>query len=139
MKCFIDTNILLDVLEERQPHYEYSAQIWSLAESCRIEAFVSAISFNNIHYLVQRHESRKAAQRAVELLNATFTMIPLGQEIMNRAIQAKRADFEDTIQFFSAVSVQADCIITRNAKDFPQDVLPILSPEAFLSQFADQF
>ena len=52
---------------------------------------------------------------------------------------AKMPDFEDAIQFFSALSIEADCIITRNIKDFPADILPVFTPEAFLTQFKEQF
>jgi len=139
MKIFIDTNILLDVFQERVPHFEDSLQIWALAESRKAEVFISAISFNNIHYIMRKHAGKDSAQRAVEVMNSNFSMVPLVQDIVGKAIMAKMPDFEDSIQFFSALSVGADCIVTRNVKDFPADILPVLTPEAFLTQFADQF
>ena len=60
-------------------------------------------------------------------------------EYYRKAIMAKMPDFEDAIQFFSALSIDADCIITRNVKDFPADILPVFTPEAFLTQFKEQF
>lgn len=137
MKLFIDTNILLDVFLERHPHYVNSAQIWGIAESRRAEVFISAISFNNIHYIVRKHNGREYAQRAVEVLNANFAIVPLVQDIIGKAIMAKLPDFEDSIQLFSALSVGAECIVTRNIKDYPPDVIPVLSPETFLSHYYD--
>lgn len=133
MNFFADSNILLDVLENRDQHYEYSSQIWTLAESGKAQAFISAISFNNIFYLVRKHAGRKRAQQALELLNSVFTMVPLGQDIVNKAITSKLPGFEDAIQFFSALSVAADCIVSRNVKDFPQGSIPIFTPENFLA------
>ena len=88
---------------------------------------------------MRKHEGMNSAQRAVEVLNSNFSMVPLVQDIIGKAIMAKMPDFEDAIQFFSALSVEANCIVTRNVKDFPADILPILTPEAFLTQFQEQF
>lgn len=139
MKIFIDTNILLDVFQNRVPHVDDSIQIWALAESRKADVFISAISFNNIFCIMRKHEGMNSAQRAVEVLNSNFSMVPLVQDIIGKAIMAKMPDFEDAIQFFSALSVEANCIVTRNVKDFPADILPILTPEAFLTQFQEQF
>jgi predicted nucleic acid-binding protein len=139
MKIFLDTNVLLDVFQGRAPYYDCSARIWSLAESGKAEAFISAISFNNIHYIIRKHEGRECAQKAVEVLNANFSMVPLTQVVMGKAIQSKWPDFEDAIQFFSALSISADFIITRNIKDFPNDVLPISTPEIFLAHYSEMF
>ena len=139
MKIFIDTNILLDVFQNRTPYVDDSIQIWALAESRKAEIFISAISFNNIFYIMRKHAGKKSAQRALEVLNSNFSMVPLVQDIIGKAVMAKMPDFEDAIQFFSALSVEADCIVTRNVKDFPPDILPVLTPEAFLTQFQDMF
>ena len=132
MKIFLDTNILLDILLDRKPFSEPSSKVWRLAECGRIEAVISAISFNNIFYIVRKYSGKEAAQRTVEVMNVNFSVFPLTRDIIGRAIAAKLPDFEDSIQFFSAVSCAADHIITRNAKDFPQDSIPVLSPAAFL-------
>ena len=132
MKIFLDTNILLDVLLDRKPFSEPSSKVWRLAECGRLEAVISAISFNNIFYIVRKYAGKEAAQRTVEVMNVNFSVFPLTRDIIGKAIAAKLPDFEDSIQFFSAVSCAADYIITRNAKDFPQDSIPVLSPAAFL-------
>ncbi len=138
MKIFIDTNILLDVFLERPPAYDASASIWGIAESGKADVYISAISFNNIHYIIRKHIGRECAQHAVEVLNANFSLAPLVQDVITKAIMAKLPDFEDSIQFFSALSIGADCIVTRNAKDFPQDVIPIFTPELFLAQYSNE-
>ena len=132
MKVFLDTNILLDVLLDRKPFSEPSSKVWRLAECGRLEAVISAISFNNIFYIVRKYAGKEAAQRTVEVMNVNFSVFPLTQDVIGKAIAAKLPDFEVSIQFFSAVSCSADYIITRNAKDFPQNSIPILSPAAFL-------
>ncbi len=137
MKIFLDTNVLLDVFQGRAPYYDCSAQIWSLAESGKAEVYISAISFNNVHYIIRKHEGKERAQQAVEVLNANFAMVPLTPAVMGKAIQSKMPDFEDAIQFFSALSIGADFIITRNIKDFPTDILPVSTPELFLLVYSE--
>jgi predicted nucleic acid-binding protein len=135
MRILVDTNVLLDVFLERAPHYRHSAAIWGLAESHREDVYISAISFNNIHYIMRKLKGKDCAQRAVEVLNAVFHIAPLDHEVLTKAVMAKAPDFEDAIQFYSALSIGADCIVSRNIKDFPQDTLPVWSAEAFLAQY----
>jgi len=133
VKVLVDTNVLLDVLQAREPHYPASVAIWDMAERGDLTALVSAISFNNIYYIVTRLGDRRRAARALRLLRGTFGIVPLDPQIIDQAIDAKLGDFEDAIQFFSAHHAAADFILTRNAKDFPKSAIPALSPEEFLA------
>ena len=132
-KTFIDTNVLLDVLAERDAFYRDAMRIWTLAESGRMDAFVAAISFSNCYYIVHRHAGRKSAEKAVRLLRDVFQPVDLTAQILNQAIDAGFADFEDAIQYHSAVHAQAGCIITRNPDHFPRSPMPVLSPAEFLA------
>ena len=137
MKIFVDTNVLLDIFLNRLPYYESSAFVWGVAENQRADVYISAISYNNIFYMIRKHAGKDAAQHAIEVLNATFSLAPLDQATIEKAIMAKKPDFEDSIQFYSALSIGAECIVTRNVKDFPQDVLPLLTPDAFYSLYGE--
>ena len=138
MKVFVDTNVLLDVLARRDPFYSDAARIWSLAERGRIEGLISVISFNNIYYVVRRASNRKSADRSLHLLRGVFTPIPLTVQILNQAIDARSHDFEDAIQFHSAIHAEVDCLITRDGDHFPATDLPVLSPTAFLASLASE-
>jgi predicted nucleic acid-binding protein len=132
VKLFIDTNLLLDVLAERQPFYASSARVWSLCETGACEGFVSAISFNNVFYIVRRARNGEIARRALVLMRDIFSSVPPDQQILNQAIDSEIRDFEDAIQFFSAHRTGADYLLTRDAADFPKSTLPILAPDEFL-------
>ena len=138
MIAFIDTNVLLDVFLRRSHQYEASVSIWDMAERGQISGLVSAISFNNIYYIVSRFSDKKHAGRAVKLLRGTFMPVSLDEQILNQAIDSKINDFEDAIQFFSAVHASADFIITRNVKDFPKSSIPVSTPEEFLAILSAQ-
>ena len=133
MKVFIDTNVLLDVLALRKPFYPEAERVWSLAESGRIDAYVSAISFNNCYYIIHKYGGRRSADKAIHLLRDVFSPIDLTAQVLNQAIDAGFSDFEDAIQFHSAVHAQVSCIITRNQSHFPRTPVSVLSPAEFLA------
>ncbi len=133
MKVFVDTNVLLDVLARREPFYGDSSRIWSLAERGRIEAQVSVISFNNVYYVVRRAANRRTAEKALRVMRNVFTPVALNAQVLSQAIDAGFGDFEDAIQFHSAVYAGAGCLITRDADHFPAADIPVLSPAEFLA------
>jgi predicted nucleic acid-binding protein len=133
MKVFVDTNILVDVLARREPFYQDSAYVWTLAEQGRVAGFVSVISFNNIYYVVRRLRTRRVANRMMVLLRDTFTPVALDKQILDQAIDAGLSDLEDAIQYFSAVRAGADCVISRDAGAFPKSDLLVLTPQELLA------
>jgi len=133
VRLFIDTNLLLDVLAERKPFYSSAARVWSLCERGVYEGLVSAISFNNVFYIVRRARNADAARRALVLMRDIFSSVAPDQQILNQAIDSEIRDFEDAIQFFSAQRASADYLLTRNSGDFPKTPLPILAPDEFLA------
>ena len=133
MRVFVDTNVLLDVLARRDEFYDPSARIWTLAERGEIEAFISAISFNNVYYIIRKARDKKTADTAMKLLRDVFDSVAPDTRIVNQAIDSEFRDFEDAVQFHSAVRCQADHLITRNPGDFPTTKPAVLTPEEFLA------
>ncbi len=133
MRVFIDTNLLLDVLAKREPFYAAAARVWTLAESGACDALVSAISFNNVFYIVRKARDPATARRALILLRDVFACVPVDQRILNQAIDSDIPDFEDAIQIYSAFHARADFLLTRNVGNFPAGVLPVLAPAEFLA------
>jgi len=136
MRIFVDTNLLLDVLAKREPFYIAAARVWTLAETGACEALVSAISFNNVFYIVRKARDATAARRALVLLRDVFASVAPDQRILNQAIDSEIPDFEDAIQLYSALHARADYLLTRNVGDFPAGILPILAPDEFLALVA---
>lgn len=133
MRVFVDTNVLLDVLAEREPFYADSQRVWTLSEAGRIEAFVSAVSFTNCYYIVRKYAGARRAEKALRLLRDVFTPADLTSQVINQAMDSGFADFEDAVQFYSAARAQAECIITRDVDHFPRAHPPVLSPAEFLA------
>lgn len=133
MRIFVDTNLLLDVLAKREPFYTAAARVWTLAETGACEALVSAISFNNVFYIVRKALDAASARRALVLLRDVFASVAPDQRILNQSIDSDIPDFEDAIQFYSALHARADYLLTRNVGDFPIGTLPVLAPDEFLA------
>jgi len=136
MNVFVDTNVLLDVLAKREPFYQDSAAVWTLAEQGKIRGFVSTLSFSNVYYIVRRLKDRRTAERAMLVLRDTFTPAPCDDQVLSQAIDARMKDFEDAIQYFSALRAESTCLISRNPDHFPRSVLPVLTPAEFLAAHA---
>ena len=92
-RVFVDTNVLLDVLAQRQPFYADAAAIWTLCEEGQLRGHISVISFNNIFYIVRKFGTRKATYGMLELLRDVFTPVALDAQMINQALGAGIGDF----------------------------------------------
>ena len=131
-KIFIDTNILLDVTMHRSGFCEQAAAVWADCESRKVQGFVSAISLNNMHYVMRRRVESAAALEYVRFILNIFSVVPLDESILRLAVDLPGKDFEDAIQTFSAVQAKADCIVTRDRLHFPNSYMPVISPAEYL-------
>lgn len=132
MKVFLDANVLLDVLLERDPHFTDSRNVWALAESRQIDASVCASSLPTVFYVARRTRGTDAAWAGVRLICDVFSLVPTDEQIIRQALSGKIADFEDAVQFYSALGAGAMVLVTRNQRDFPADKIDILTPSQFL-------
>lgn len=134
MKVFLDTNILIDVLARRQPFHVDSAAVWNLAEQGRIEGVVSVVSFTNVFHIVRKLANGPTAQSAIKVLRVVFAPVACDARILTQAIDSEVRDFEDAVQYYSAIQSGADCMLSRDPDDFPRTSdCPVLTPAEFLS------
>lgn len=132
-KLFLDTNIILDVLAKRIPFYNEAAQLFSLGDNHKVELFVSALSFANINYILSRMTTADNARMTLLKLKTLVKIVALDEKIVILALNDKSfSDFEDGLQYYSALAANADIIITRNLKDFQTASLPVMTAKAFL-------
>jgi predicted nucleic acid-binding protein len=133
MNVFLDTNVLMDVLLERQPFAADAQRLWFLAERGKIRGMVSALSFPIVYYVVRKMRGPDFAMRMLKDLRDTFHIVACDEQILHQAMDAKLSDFEDAIQYFSALRVNAVSMVSRNPHHYPKSSLPILTPEEFFS------
>jgi len=128
MKVLFDTNILLDVLLNRQEFVKLSANLVSLVETNKIEGFLCATTLTTIDYLVSKTKNRKIAREALYKLLAIFHVSDVNKAVLELSIQSNFKDFEDAVQYYSGTCAGVDCILTRNPKDYKNSKLIIYTP-----------
>jgi predicted nucleic acid-binding protein len=129
-QIFIDTNVIIDFLADKKPFSDYAAILFQLAKENKIKVHISAISFNNTYYILRKVASHKKALSLISIIEEYVGIQETNRSIIRKAIKSNFNDFEDAIQYFSAVQIgKIDIITTRDLKDFKRSDLPVLSPE----------
>lgn len=133
MNIFLDTNIAVDFLLKREPFYIDARNVIALCLNRGYTLFISSVSFANISYLARKGCEGMSVIELLVNLRSMLSVSTCDQRTVDKSLAIDSKDIEDAMQYFSADSAHCDYIITRNAKDFPQFGIPVVSPEAFLS------
>jgi len=128
-----DINFILDIFLKREPFYTPAARLFSIIEGKKIHGYLSALSFPTLFYLLAKELKREKAMRILEKLRIVFDVAAVDEKVIDLSLVSGFKDFEDAVQYYSAMQVQADCLVTRNKADYRVDPLPILTPEEFLA------
>lgn len=131
-KVFLDSDVILDFLLNREPFSLAAALIVAYAEQKKIATFTSTVSFLNVHYLASSLKGKKEALKLVRQLKKIISLLPVTEATIEAAIAEDTRDLEDTVQFICAQENQMNFVITRNTKDFPKGKLPVVLPDVFL-------
>jgi predicted nucleic acid-binding protein len=129
----IDLNILLDVLQKREPFYAASASLLAAVEAGRVQGFVAAHSITTLFYLIQKGDSSAGARATITNLLQFLKIASVEQSTFEQALNLYFRDFEDAVQMIAAVQCKAVCLVTRNGKDYQPALLPVMQPVDFLS------
>ncbi|WP_017294063.1 type II toxin-antitoxin system VapC family toxin [Geminocystis herdmanii] len=132
MKVLIDTNIVLDLALIRLPFYEEADEIFYLIEQGKIEGFISATTLTDIYYILRKQKGKEWTFQFLKRLTNLCKINPINEIIIIEALNNSYKDFEDDIQYYSAIINNLDVIVTRNIKDFPNNNLPILTPSQLI-------
>ena len=135
MKLLVDGNILLDVLQNREPHVTASALVWKLCETGQAKGVVSALTFANLVYVLRRELDPMKTEEVLRMLSLIFSFAELSGADLLKAACLHWNDYEDALQAAAADRIHADYLITRNEKDFSESNVPALSPKEFLGRF----
>lgn len=131
-KIFIDTDIILDLLAKREPHYPYAAELFTLIDSKKIKAYVSPIIFANLHYIIRKMSNKDTALKSLLKLKLLVNILPVDEKIIELALASDFSDFEDAIQFYVAKENNIKYLLTRNKKDFKKADISVMTADEFL-------
>ena len=132
-RLFLDTNIVIDLLDKREPFCNEAVRLFSLAYNKKLQLIVAPITYATASYLLQKGRT----QEEVRILLANFRQLvcvaTIDERIIDDALASQFRDFEDAMQYYTALKAKADVIITRNAKDFGASRIPVMSPAEYLA------
>ena len=132
-KFFLDTNVVIDLLGEREQFYESAAKIATLADRGEITIVVSALTYSTVYYLLSRYENKDVVKEKIRKFKVIAETSDLTDKVIEKGLSSKFSDFEDSLQYYCALNMECNVIITRNAKDFKESDIPVLSPDEYLT------
>lgn len=133
-QLFLDTNVIIDFLSNRKPFNINAAKLFDLSEKGELKVYVSAVSYNNIYYILRQTYSNAETLHLLSELMEMTEIIDVTKSIIKKAVKSEIKDFEDAIQYHCALSNnKIDILVTRDAKDYKKSTLPVMNPEEFLA------
>lgn len=133
LTVLVDLNVVLDVLQNRQPFYDESARVLDSAARDEVSGLMAAHSVTTLFYVLNRFRNREIATAAIAGLLDAFRIASVDDAVIRKALSWGWSDLEDAVQMAAAVFADADYLITRNPRDFQEGFVPIVQPGAFLA------
>ena len=131
-----DINFILDIFLKREPFYSPAARIFAMIEAKQLKGYLCSNSFPTLFYILAKELKRDKAMKILEKVRIVFRVAAVDEKVIDLSLASDFRDFEDAVQYYSAVSAKADCLITRNKADYIIDDLSIMTPEEFLAAIA---
>ena len=132
MTVFVDTNILIDLLCERESFVQSARMLFAYGYSGRLTLVLSSLSLVNAVYIARKYGHVDVRER-LDDITEFVEVVDLRKEVAKRALTCEWKDYEDAVQYMSAIKENADCIVTRNKKDFWKSVIPVYTIEELMS------
>lgn len=136
MRVLFDTNVVLDVLLDRESHVDVAGKLFALVDNGHIEGSISAATATTIYYIAAKSFGRKRAHTQVHELLALFEVAPVDRDVLDRALDLDFTDFEDAVVHEAARAAGAAAIVTRDGLDFANATVPVFDPQELLAAVA---
>ncbi|QJB44492.1 type II toxin-antitoxin system VapC family toxin [Dolichospermum flos-aquae] len=137
MKVLLDTNIIIDIALERQPYVTNSETVLAFVEKRQIEGYISASTISDLYYIIRKQKGRNLTIEFLQEILTFCQIATVNQTVITMAFTTNFKDFEDAIQYSTAVVNQLDGIITRNPQDFPVVTPRIITPEQLIEELTN--
>ena len=130
-RLFLDTNVVVDLLDRRKPFCHDAVRIFTMAYNRQVQLFVSPMTFTTASFLLRRHGT-EGVRNLLSNFRQLSRVATVNERTIDDSLASQFKDFEDAVQYYAAVKIKADFIITRNGKDFALSQIPVLTPSEFL-------
>jgi predicted nucleic acid-binding protein len=129
LRILFDTNVILDVLLDREPFSTIVSQLLSKVEIGEISGYICATTVTTVHYLASKVVGADRAQQEIRKLLTLFEVAPVNRSVLESALTARFTDFEDAVVHEAALHIGAEGIVTRDIAGFKRAKVPVYSPE----------
>ena len=132
MKILFDTNVVLDLLLDREPFSTASAELFTKVETQAINGYLCATTVTTLHYLCNKVVGNREAKKQIRGLLSLFSIAAVNRPVIELALDSKFSDFEDAVLHQSSLQVKVRGIVTRNIRDFKHANIPVYTPAELL-------
>lgn len=127
----IDSDIILDLLAKRKPHYIHAARLFALIADKKIAGFTTPVIISNINYVLSKLRNKDEARSLLRKLRLLLNIIEVNEKTVDLALESDFKDFEDAVQYYAARQHQINFIVTRNIKDYKLSAIKVVSAEEY--------
>lgn len=131
-KILVDTNIVLDLLAEREEFLIETQELFTLSDQKKVNLYISSLTFANTYYVLNQKLKIENTRKILRNFKILVTVLPIDDKIISLSLDSDFKDFEDAIQYYTSLENDIDVIITRNLKDFKLSKLPVLTARDYL-------
>jgi len=131
-KLLIDTNIVLDLLAKRTEYLKEAQELFTLSDRNVLKLYVSSLTFANTYYILSQKMKLSNVRKVLRKFKLLVDVLPVDDKIIDLSLESEFKDFEDAIQYYTAIENEIDIIITRNLKDFKTSKIPVLTAKAYM-------
>lgn len=133
-KVLVDTNIVLDLLAKREEFYKDAQLLFTMADQKKVTLFISALTVANVNYILTKVHGKDVARKILMQFKVLVDILAFDEKITELALASDFSDFEDAIQYYSALENGLNIIITRNKKDFKNSALPVFTAGEYINK-----
>ncbi len=131
-RVLVDTNIVLDLLARRQEFILEAQELFTLSDKKELKLYVSSLTFANTYYILSQKMKLGNARKILRKFKVLVEVLPMDDKIIDLSLESDFKDFEDAIQYHTAIENEVNIIITRNLKDFKTAKIPVLTAKDYI-------
>jgi len=131
-KILVDTNIVIDLLTKRKEFYKSASKLFTLSDNKEIKLAISSLTFANTFYLLSKALNPMKAKEILRKFKLLVKVLPMDDKIIDLSLNSDFKDFEDAVQYFTALENKLEIIITRNLKDFKLSKIPVMTANDYI-------
>jgi predicted nucleic acid-binding protein len=134
-RVFLDTDVVLDLLLAREPFFAPAADLFLAIQNGRIDGCISPLAFSNLFYILRQQMSPPDAVRALRKLRLLVRVLSIDEKVVDLALASAFTDFEDALQYYTALAHNVSAVVTRNKRDYREAKIPILDARECVELF----